>query len=90
MTTDKVTTPILKEMAMGETRVFRLPPPDPSRPEAPLAPAQIEANRAKALAYVKQRLWGCKFEARTDFVNLTLTVTKKPLPEETAGEGGEV
>lgn len=66
-------------MAMGETRVFRLPHLDPSLPEAPLAPAQIEANRAKALAYAKQNLMGCKFEARTDFVNLTLTLTKKPL-----------
>ena len=81
MTTDKVTTAILEEMAVGETRVFRLPQTEPYRTKAVVSGQSLACRFGRANR--------CKFKTSADYVNNTITVTKKPQPEKNAGEGGE-
>ncbi len=68
----KVTSDALREMALGETRVFVLPRQEPGLSQA--------ANSGKTLAYRLQRELCCKFAATTDFDNATLTLTKNAQP----------
>lgn len=65
MEKDKVTTEVLRRMATGETRTFRLP--DASA-----------IYTAKALAYRVANIDQCRFTTASDFTSNTITITKRP------------
>lgn len=68
---EKVTTCILRGMAMGETRTFDLP-------------TDRAVNCGKSIAYRLQHELKCKFSAVSDYANHRLTITKLSKPP--AGE----
>lgn len=63
MKTKKVTREDLRNMQMGETKVFDLPN------------AQA-CDNGKSVAYQMQNLLGCKFSIFTDYTSNRLTITK--------------
>lgn len=63
----KVTTEVLRKMAIGQTITFDLP--------------DAEAiNSGKTIAYRLQYSLHCKFSAVSDYVNNRLTITKNAQP----------
>lgn len=71
MIKDKVTTEALRDMAMGETIEFALPPQEPETSRA--------AKSGKTMAYQLQRELECKFSAAVDYENKVLTISKNPI-----------
>lgn len=67
-TINKVTSDALREMAVGETRIFDLLGDNEAQAKA--------ANSGKAIAYRLQWELGCKFTAQIDRVNSKLIITK--------------
>ena len=65
-----VTSAALRDMAIGESRTFKLPDHEPYLSRA--------VNNGKSIAYRLQREPECRSTAETDFDNATLTLTKKP------------
>lgn len=63
MKTEKVTREDLRNMQMGETKVFDL------------LNAQA-CDNGKSVAYQMQNLLGCKFSISTDYTSNRLTITK--------------
>lgn len=63
----KVTTEVLRNMAIGKPVTFDLPDAD-------------AINTGKAIAYRLQHSLRCKFSAVSDYANNQLTLTKIPQP----------
>ena len=66
MEKNKVTSEVLRKMAIGETRTFNLPDAD-------------AINSGKAIAYRLQNSLCCKFRALSDYANNRLTISKHAL-----------
>ncbi len=62
----KLTREDLRNMAMGETKTFRV------------ANAQA-CDSGKATTYQMRNILQCRFEVQTDYATNTLTITKNPL-----------
>lgn len=60
---EKVTRQALREMAMGETRVFELP-------------SAAACESGATTAYRAQHFLDCRFRVHSDYVNRKLTITK--------------
>lgn len=61
----KVTSAVLREMAVGESRTFELPNAD-------------AIDCGKTIAYRLQHSLHCRFTAASDYANNRLTLTKNP------------
>ena len=60
---EKVTTEVLRDMEIGETRVFHVGD-------------SASIYSAQALAYRAQNLFGCKFVTEADHKNSVITISK--------------
>lgn len=66
MEVEKVTREDLREMQMGETKVFDLP-------------NARACDNGKSVAYQMQNLLRCKFSVSTDYTSNKLTITKNAI-----------